>query len=479
MKKLAGLVIILAVLILGGYYGMGVLTERTIKQNIAIINQNNGLLVDIEQYNRSLFCANALVRWRINVPERIVKDDNGNSKTVPGQSYQMEMPIKIYHGPIIFSKDQVRFGIGYAETALVLPEKYSKQFDEQFTKASIKPQLDLSIFVNYFLHSSVDMSLPSFKLIDKNGGTFDWKGMDAVFSLSSNKDKVDGKILLDGMAFSKDPTQVNINKVAVDYNLHATPANLYLGDARFSLPSFDVTEKGKNIFNVKDFSINSNSDIANSLFSTHFNLGLVSLLVNEKKYGPGELEIVLRNIDADALAQINQQATEMQNSSDADRQKAMMAILPQLPKLLSKGPEIEISKCSLKVPEGNIDGNLLLKLPVGESNNPFDIIQKMQGHAIFRMPAAMLKQLMQQSVLQQLSTQPDLQQILLQQLQQNANTNLTKEQIAALQADRQLATMGQSGLITSSGSDYVIELNLEKGKLIVNGRAFDPAMLKF
>ena len=44
MKKLAGLIIILAVLILGGYYGMGVLTEKTIKKDIAIINQSNRIV---------------------------------------------------------------------------------------------------------------------------------------------------------------------------------------------------------------------------------------------------------------------------------------------------------------------------------------------------------------------------------------------------------------------------------------------------
>jgi len=48
MKKLAGLIIILAVLILGGYYGMGFLTERTIKRNINVINQSNGLYADVE-----------------------------------------------------------------------------------------------------------------------------------------------------------------------------------------------------------------------------------------------------------------------------------------------------------------------------------------------------------------------------------------------------------------------------------------------
>ena len=47
MKKLAGLIIILADLILGGYYGMGVLTERTFKKNIEVINQSNGLFAQV------------------------------------------------------------------------------------------------------------------------------------------------------------------------------------------------------------------------------------------------------------------------------------------------------------------------------------------------------------------------------------------------------------------------------------------------
>ena len=73
MKKLAGLIIILAVLILGGYYGMGVLTERTIKKNIEVINQSNGLFAQIEQYNRGWFSSDAKIKWRLHVPERWLK----------------------------------------------------------------------------------------------------------------------------------------------------------------------------------------------------------------------------------------------------------------------------------------------------------------------------------------------------------------------------------------------------------------------
>ena len=484
MKKLAGLIIILAVLILGGYYGMGFLTERTIKRNIEVINQTNGLFADIEEYNRGWFSSNAQVRWRLHVPERIVKDANGNSQTIAAQDYQMNMPITICHGPFIICNNTLRFGVGYAETAFPFPEQYKKQFDEQFTKDSTKPQLDLKIFVNYFLRSSVEFSVPEFKLVAKDGtGIFTWKGLVSDLNMSSDKDQVDGDVVIDGMTYTKDDTVATLDKVTTEYDLHQTNAGLYLGNASFSLPSFDVTVKKETIVSVKDLSMSSDSDIEDNLFSTHFTLGLKTIIANKKTYGPGELEVTLRNLDAEILAKINQQATAMQNGTEAERQQAMMAMLPELPKLFSKGAEFEISKLNFKIPEGSIDGNLLVSLPTGDNANPFELIQKVQGHAKFKAPVALVKQLMQQSVLQQMAKQPDMQQALVQQLQAtNPSLNqaqISNEQLAAMQADKQVSAMEQNGLIVLAGVDYVIEVNLEQGKFMINGKPFDPNMLKF
>ncbi len=202
-----------------------------------------------------------------------------------------------------------------------------------------------------------------------------------------------------------------------------------------------------------------------------------------KNYGPGEFEITLRNLDADVLAKINQQTNTMQNGTEAERQQAMLAMIPELPKLFSKGAELEISKCTMKIPEGAIDGHLLLTLPKGDNANPFELMQKIQGNASLKMPSALVKQLMEQSVLQQMATQPNMQQVLLQQLQTDSGDAtkpaLTNEQLATMQADKQIASMQQSGLITVNGSDFAIEVTLEQGKFNVNGKPFDPSMLKF
>jgi uncharacterized protein YdgA (DUF945 family) len=487
MKKLTGLIIILAVLILGGYYGMGVLTERTIKKNIEVINQSNGLFAQIEQYSRGWFSSDAKIKWRLHIPERVVTGEDGKSQTVAAQDYQMEMPVKIHHGPFIYANNSVRFGMGYAETVFAFPEQYDQKFAETFSKESTKPQLDLSIFVNYLNKSTIELSLPSFKLISKDGsGHFDWKGMSSTTKMSSNMGRVEGDIVIDGMTMSKDDTKVTLGEVSSDFNLHRTSAGLYLGEAKFSLPSFDVTVKDKKMFEISEFTVSSDSDIQNQLFSTHFNAAVKSVVANGLNYGPGELEVSLRNLDAEILADINRQATAMQNGTDAERQKAMMALLPELPKLFSKGAEFEISKLSLKIPEGVIEGNLLVSLPQGDSSNPFEMLQRIQGNAKLKMPKILVKQLMQQSVLQQMSKQPDMQQALIQQMQstqQGSQPQATQpppsqEQLAGMQADKQIGAMEQNGLITSQDSDYVTEVKLEQGKFSVNGKPFDPAMLK-
>lgn len=503
MKKFAGLVIILAVLILGGYYGMGVLTEKSIRKTIEVIDQSNGLYADIEHYHRGMFDSEAKIKWRLHVPERIVTDANGQSQTLPAQDYRTEMPLIIHHGPVIVANNHIRFGLGYAEAVFPFPPQYNDQFNAQFTQDSIKPQLDLSIFVNYLNESTVDFKVPTFKLVAKDGsGSFEWLGMNSSTTMTSGVTKVNGNVVLDGLNAIKDDTKITLSKVTSDYDLHETPAGLYLGDANFSLPIFDVYVKDQKMFEINGLVIKSDSDIEQHLFNTHFNVSLKSMLANDKNYGPGDLEVALRNLDADVLAKINEQTRAMQNGDEVQRQQAMLALLPELPKLFSKGAEFEISQLSFKIPQGQIEGNLYVTLPKGENSNPFELMQKIEGKAKLQVPAEAVKEILKQSILQQLAKEPDLQQTLVQQLQtqsanqatgktnqqaQNANqatdkTNQpapTAEQLADMQTEKQLNALQQSGLIIVQGTDYVIEVSLEQGKFIINGKPYDPSMMKF
>lgn len=488
MKKLTGLVIILAALVLGGYYGMGVLTEKTLRKNIEAVNRTNGLNAEITQYNRGLYTSNAMVNWKLHVPAHVTKDASGQAQTVPAQDYNLDMPLTIHHGPVIFANNKVLFGLGYAESVFSFPHQYDEQFDSLFTKESMKPQLNLSVFINYADQSTLDFNIPGFKLFAKAGnGKFNWLGMNATSTITSEMKKIGGSITVDGADFSKDDIKMDLGKVTSSYDLHETPSGLYLGDANFNLPSISVSNKDQKVFELTDLELKSDSDIEQHLFNSHFKVILKSLLTNGQNYGPGDLEVALRNLDADVLAKFNQQLASLQNATDAQRQQALIALLPELPKLFSKGAEFEISKLNFKLPEGLIDGSLMVSLPKEENPNPLELLKKVQGNAKLKVPAVTVKKIMQTSLMQQMAKQPELQQALAQQLQANQGTAAqdaqqqaqSAEQVATMKVEKLLSQWQESGLITAQGSDFLIEVNLADGKFSINGKPFDASMMKF
>ena len=521
MKKLTGLVIILIALILGSYYGMGYLTEKKVKTDLKVVNQSNGFSVKLEKYKRGWFTSEAIFDWRLHIPEHVVTNQTGQTQTVPAEDYQLNMPITIYHGPLIFADKTVKFGLGYAHTVLSLPAKISERFSNAFTSESTKPNLDLSVFVSYLNNTSIDMSLPEFKLISKaNAGQFEWLGLSAATNVSSDRNKVSGNVTVEGFRFTKDQIKTAMSSITSEYNLHRAPGGgrLFLGDASLSIPSLDVTQGDQKLFDLSQFDVHSDTNIEEGLFSSHFKASLEKLVINNKIYGPGNLEVAIRNLDAGALLKINAQANQLQQGNEQQRQQAVLAMLPELPQLLSKGAEFEMTDLNFKMPEGTIEGNLLVSLPKVASANPFELIQKIQGSGKLKVPAIVLKNILTQTIQQRMavSQQPsqNLQQGIVQQMQKQANSEASApnandnaaapqqgssspaqatsavatsgvvnpaeaaQQAAAL-ADKQLAAMVQSGILLSQGNNYMIEISFNQGKLTVNGKPFEPAMLKF
>ncbi|ARG96447.1 YdgA family protein [Legionella micdadei] len=507
MKKFTGLVIILAALVLFSYYGMGYLTEKTVRKDLNIVNQSNGLTAHIESYKRGWFTSKAMLNWGLHVPEHVVTTASGQSETVPAQDYSMKMPLTIHHGPIIFANKTVKFGLGYAHTELSLPQKFAEQLSNTFSAESTQPKLDLSLFVSYLNNTGIDVSVPAFKLIAKEGnGQLDWLGMTSSTSLSSDMDNIDGNLTVDGLRIIKDQVKTIMSSVTSEYNLHRTKIGLYTGDASLSFPSLVVTNNDKKIFELSQFDVHSDTNIEDGLFNSHFKSSVDKIMANDKTYGPGHLEIAIRNLDADALAKINQQANQIQQGSDAQRQQALLAILPELPQLLSKGAEFEVTEMTFVMPQGTVEGNLLVSLPKSETANPFELIQKIQGNGKIKVPAVVVKDLLTESIRQRMMSPPQpqtVQQGIAQQMQQQAgqpaNTGNTSgtapatpetpaataptnpaviAQQAAAAADNQLASMVQSGILVSQGNDYIIEMTLNQGQLTVNGKPFNPAMLK-
>ncbi len=525
MKKIIALVIILIALMLGGYYAMGFITEKTVKNDLESINKSNGLSVKTVVYERGLYTSKALLDWHLHVPERIVTSETGQSELIPAQDFEMRMPLVIHHGPIIVANNTVKFGMGYANATIPLPEKYLEQFNKLFTSASSQPKLNFSIFVNYLNNSKVELEIPTFKLFAKDGGLFEWEGMTSSVNVNDNGRKFKGDISLTGFQAEKEDVHAKSGKIDIDYNIFKSENGLYLGDARVSYPSLLVTKKAEKLLDLSDFKASSSSNIEEGLFSSSLSLSIDKVYSHGKNYGPGKLNMAIKNLDAEVLAEIQKkQQANGQQGAQFENSHSLLTILPDVPKLLSRGPEFEITEFSFVMPEGTLEGTLSINLPKNEAANPFELMQKMKGKGQLKVPAEVVRMLLDESNRQKLIAQrnlpvatPGVDAMLtdnnavkaeavekahedakanneanpathaLNPSAVDANTTLPAPAStgAALEDETtnmtkaQLSSMLQSGLLIEDGSYYTIDAIFEDGKLTVNGKPFNAAMVKF
>lgn len=478
MKKIVGLVVILAVLILGSYYGTGMITERKVRETVKVINQNNGIYAEIKSYSRGWFHSTASIDWNLQIPERVIDGANAKPQTIPAQKYEISMPLAINHGPFIFSDSGMKFGVGFAKTDLDLPPKYVKQFDSLFTADSTKPQVDLGLFVNYLLKSRITLAVPEFKLVAKKGsGQLTWEGMDTSVSMNSDLSNIDGDFTVNGMSFSQDGKKVTIDAITSSYDLKKSVYGLFTGSASLSFPSMVVTNQGAKIFELDDLSMKSNSDISGKTISSSVSLTLDALMLKDQKYGPGSFELAIRNLDAQAMGRINELSSKLQNGKDDQKQQAMMQLLQELPALASQGPEIEISQMTFKLPDGKVEGTLLLSLPKIASANIMSIVQSLNGTAHFEVPRALV-QMAAADTFKKSIMNNQLQQAMAQQ-NQGAMSVVEVDKQAQAMAEKRLNAMVESGMFVAKDKELIVDLRLEQGKLMVNGKPFHAGMLKF
>jgi uncharacterized protein YdgA (DUF945 family) len=478
MKKGIVTIVVLAILILGGYYGMGMMAENNIRDNIEVINQTPNVKVQIDDYQRGWFSSKAKLTWVWDIPQPKLK---------PSKLLTFKMPIKVAHGPFIFGMNSPIFGAGFASSKLDIPQEYKKQYESLFSQNSTKPTLNVTLFIHYFGSSDFSLEIPKFTLIPKKRkAQFEWLGLKSVASMSSGHDQVSGNLIVNGMKFTNKRSNATVAKFTSNYDLRKNENGLWLGKANFDFPSMEVTKGGQKRLQVVNFKMSSDSDVAEGLFSSNMKTSLDKVVIDGKDYGPGVIDISLTNLDATVLAEINQILSQMGNAPEQERKMMLFRLMPQIPKLVANGAVLEISKMSFAMPQGKIDANAKVSLPKGAKKNPLMMLQQIEATADIQVPISLVKETMKGIVRQQLKKQQMMQSAIVNQMQQQIpQDNSNPQQQQPIDIDTQvnttvsqrLAQLIQSGIITQQGQNYSVVMNFSNGKLTINGKPFTPSMI--
>ncbi|WP_367607513.1 YdgA family protein [Legionella sp. W05-934-2] len=470
MKKITGLVVILAVLVLGGYYVTGMFTEKKVKESIELVNRTNGIYVEVKNYDRGWFDSSANLVWHFQFP---------NKQTSKMETTEFNMPLKVYHGPFMFTDDGMKVGMGYAHSMVQMPDKNLKQMKELFTDQSTAPTLNLSLFVNLIGKTSFNAAVPDFTLIaKKGGGKLDWDGLDSSIQISSDMKSFEGYFNIAGFTFSQKDISAKMEAVKTIYHLYENGDGLFLGSASVNFPSLLVKQGDKTLFALSKFDMKSGSTQDGDVINSDLSITLDKIVANNETYGPGELHFMLSNLDSKALARINELAQQAQNATEEEKKQLLVAMMPEVPKLLSHGAQIQIDPFSFKLPNGKIEGNLLISLPKGSFDNPFDMVRQIEGNGRLSVPADLVREAMAESLAKTMMSN-QLQQAIAQQNNANGIQPMDAKQQAQDMVEKKLATLVDKGLLTKEGNDYVIAFTLKDGKLMVNGAPFNPAMMQF
>lgn len=486
MKKILGVVGTLGalgILVVGGYVGTGWLTERAFQKTVKDIQQVKGVELKITQYHRGIFHSNAVVDWVLHVPAYQTKLQNGQLQTVAEANYLVPMHLSICHGPVILSKDGLHLGLGYAQTLINIPKPYQRQMQDMYSAASTFPKFKLTLLITFSNQAKISLKVPGFHMTTlSNDGQFDWSGLNSSSKLSLDLSAMEGSAVLAGARFHQADMQMTLDHVTSNYHINKTTSGFYEGEADFHLQSLQIENHAKTQLGVKNFSISSDSQEKEALFDSHLKASLDTILIENHSYGPGQIEISLKNLDAQVLSRINHQVKSAQQSSMIARQKMLISILPDLPRLFAQGAIFSISKLSFVMPEGKVQGSLEVSLPKGSVSNPFQILSHVVGAGHLAVPVKVVQEVMQNAVRQKLQQPP----VLDAQQQVNPSTQSMglpqgddlEHQVKTL-TDKRLSSLVESGALVQQGNDYTLDVKLEQGKIMVNNKPFVPTMLEF
>ncbi len=211
------------------------------------------------------------------------------------------------------------------------------------------------------------------------------------------------------------------------------------------------------------------------LFRTNIVLRFADLARRDEHYGPGELDLVMRNVDARALGQLRERQLELAESNLPPAEQAMAvasAILEAVRALLAASPELELRRMNVR----SQDGEFTAKAKVGvEGQNlpsfgdPMFLQRAVGGNAEFRTPARILHWIVDAALSSEFPTlRPGL--------DEEVDTAMLQVQRASVRTQL-LQHLTATNILTREGDTFGMHLVYRDGELIVNGQPFDRGAL--
>ena len=459
MKKIVlatvlGIAATLALIALALPYWFGLEAEKTYSAMLDQLSRNSGLQFTGKSYERG---------WLSSSAETVIRH--------PQATFEIVAHHHISHGPLPLDQ-LLAGGWQFAQAHITSQIQLGAPGKEN---ASALPPLTATTTFHFNGAGSVHAVIPPIKKTGEQGQLVDWRGMDAemTFDREWKKFRFDARLPALTLAASEKQGEFTVSNVSLHSDMREGTAGYFFGDGALTIGQLGFSGGAERV-SLQGLELSTSAQPAGENVNLVIRYQLAEMRTGDERFGPGQLVMELRHLDAAALVKFKNEMDAINRGNLPPPQAAMMIAgkaLGLIGTLARKAPELEISRLSFKTRAGEISGRARFVLDGRKadlSQNPMQLLTSLAGDMEIAIPAPVVKQLLAPAIRRDIEAY-------------RANGALSEADMARLDPEKMAEIVDRifpqylmrneftRNLVEDNGL-YKLTLTLRQGQMLVNGK---------
>jgi len=433
------------------------------------------LTISSQDYQRGFFSSTAETLLEMSFP--VPATEEGVEPEI--ETVQLVFEHTIYNGPILIGSAKGGLALALIDTRLDIPADVEGEFETLLQEI---PELDASfahIVVGFDGNAATRIEIPPFEK-QKDDGTVVWGGFVMTADYAPGPGTLVGRLDLEDVDIRFDNGSMRWHGVHGEFDLVEVLPMLFVGKNQSVFGGMDMqfdTKAGTEgkLMEVKEFKVVADSNYDGRLVHVAETIVFEGVIVDGETYGPMELDVELKNLDAQALSDFQGRMLNAYGQfNQLDPQEMVGALIPLYSELaaelMAESPEFNINKFYINTPMGEARANLQVKYDNPDPETAIDLSMLPQYIPFFDAVAdlnvdqGLVKAFLSNNVKKQVK------------MAASANGNqseMNELQIEALvnqQIESQIEMFAAQGFIVREGEKIKSHLTFSGGELQVNDK---------
>lgn len=289
-------------------------------------------------------------------------------------------------------------------------------------------------------------------------------------------ERMDARFELPSLQLSQDGAQLlEIEGMQLNSQSHKDASGLMLGGGRFQVGRVGMWDQASGTrVELRQLAVEAESRVAGELVNAVVRYQLERLELDGTVYGPAEVQLGIGNLPPAALVKIQQAVDEINAQQLSDEKKGMALIsvlMGNAPALLQGDPLVTVDKLSVQTPDGLVEGKLSLQsvgLEWKEIGNAPAVLGKLVADASLRVPRRLFELMLRQKMEADLLRQFEQRRLI------NPDSKLPSAaelaELAATLSEQQLEQLLAQEILVEQDGMIATRATLADGLLNVNGK---------